>query len=131
MSAVATDELSVPGVYEIGNSAKVTLPARASASARTSAIYGSADVALRDVASIELGLRGERSTALPSGHDGYLNTSIGASFAFAQAMPVLRFGGFLTDGVLRGQWGRASNARRERAVWSASSISTGESNAHG
>lgn len=110
IQSLSSDELVTPGVYEIGNSAKAALSSQAATAARTNAAYGALNVALRDIASLSIGERAERSSVLAADRDRYLNSSVSGSFAFTRALPAMRLGGVLTDGRLRAQWARASDA---------------------
>jgi TonB-dependent SusC/RagA subfamily outer membrane receptor len=110
IETIATDALLTPGVYNISNSATITLPSSTSTAVRTSAAYAALDIGVRDVASITIGERAERSSALAKDHDSYVNSSVSGTVAFTRLAPALHLGGLITDGGLHAQWARASDA---------------------
>jgi len=110
VEAIATDELATPGVYDVNNAAKAVLPARSATAVRTVAALGSLEARVRDVASVSINERAERSSLLSKAHDGYLNSSLSGALSLTRLAPVLRLGGLVDDGQLHAQWARASDA---------------------
>lgn len=104
-----TDQLVIPGVYNIGNSAKQVSPTEILTEKRINSLYGQAEFSFRDLAFVTVTGRNDWSSTLPKGSNSYFYPSISGSFVFTQAFPSLTFGGLLGYGKLRGGWSRVGN----------------------
>jgi outer membrane receptor protein involved in Fe transport len=104
-----TDQLVIPGVYNIGNSAKQVFPTEAVSEKRINSLYGQAEFAYNDYAFVNVTGRNDWSSTLPKNANSYFYPSVSGSFVFTQALPNLNFGGTLNYGKLRGGWSRVGN----------------------
>ncbi|HEY4307078.1 MAG TPA: SusC/RagA family TonB-linked outer membrane protein [Gemmatimonadaceae bacterium] len=108
-NAFGTDQLVIPGVYNIANAAKQVIPTESSTQKEINSLYGQAEFAYTDYAFITVTGRNDWSSTLPSGNNSYFYPSVSASYVFTQAFPSLNFGGLLNYGKLRGGWSRVGN----------------------
>lgn len=109
MNGFGTDQLVIPGVYNIGNSAKQVIPYESVSEKRINSLYGQAEFAYRDLAFVTVTGRNDWSSTLPQNNNSYFYPSIAGSFVFTEAFPELTFGGLLGYGKLRGGWSRVGN----------------------
>jgi TonB-linked SusC/RagA family outer membrane protein len=108
-SQFGTDALVIPGVYNIGNSAKTVTPSELTQEKRINSLYGQAEFSYRDYMFVNVTGRNDWSSTLPQANNSYFYPSISASYVFTQAIPSLTFGGHLNYGKLRGGWSRVGN----------------------
>ena len=108
-NAFGTDQLVIPGIYNIGNSAKQVVPTELASEKRINSLYGQAEFAYNDYAFINVTGRNDWSSTLPKGANSYFYPSISGSLIFTQMIPALSFGGRLGYGKLRGGWSRVGN----------------------
>ena len=104
-----TDDLVVPGVYNIGNSEIRPSVSSFESRKRVNSLLGSAQFGFRDFAFVEVTGRNDWSSTLPAENNSYFYPSVSASLVFTEAFPTLPTGGFLTYGKLRGGWARVGN----------------------
>jgi TonB-linked SusC/RagA family outer membrane protein len=109
MNAFGTDQLVIPGVYNIGNSAKQVAPTETQTQKQINSLYGQAEFAYHDYAFVNVTGRNDWSSTLPKGANSYFYPSVSGSYVFTQALPVLSLGGRLNYGKLRGGWSRVGN----------------------
>ena len=108
-SGFGTDQLVIPGVYNIANSAKQVNPSEFASQKRINSLYGQAEFAYNDYAYLTVTGRNDWSSTLPQGNNSYFYPSLSGSYVFTQAFPALNFGGLLNYGKLRGGWSRVGN----------------------
>jgi TonB-linked SusC/RagA family outer membrane protein len=104
-----TDQLVIPGIYNIGNSAKQVNPTEYASQKQINSLYGQAEFGYNDYAYLTVTGRNDWSSTLPSGKNAYFYPSVAGSYVFTQAFPSLTFGGHLNYGKLRGGWSRVGN----------------------
>jgi outer membrane receptor protein involved in Fe transport len=104
-----TDALVIPGVYNIGNSAKQVIPAELAQEKRINSLYGQAELSYNDYAFVTVTGRNDWSSTLPQNANSYFYPSVSGSYVFTQAIPSLNFGGLLNYGKLRAGWSRVGN----------------------
>lgn len=109
VNGFGTDQLVIPGIYNIGNSAKQVNPTESQSQKEINSLYGQAEFGLNDYAYITVTGRNDWSSTLPNGKNSYFYPSVAASYVFTQAFPSLNFGGHLNYGKLRGGWSRVGN----------------------
>ena len=103
-----TDELTIPGTYNIGNSAKAVVPVELLNRKQVNSIYGQTELSWRDYAFLNVTARNDVSSTLPKKNNSYFYPSVSGSFVFTDALPMTQFAG-LTTGKLRGGWSRVGN----------------------
>jgi len=104
-----TDQLVIPGIYNIGNSAKAVTPNELQSNKRINSLLGSADFAYNDYLFVSVTGRNDWSSTLPANNNSYFYPSVSGSLVFTQIMPSLNFGGVLNYGKIRGGWSRVGN----------------------
>lgn len=108
-NAFGTDQLVIPGVYNIGNSAKQVIPTELTQEKKINSLYGQAELAYNDYAYLTVTGRNDWSSTLPQGKNSYFYPSISGSYVFTQAFPSVNFGGNLNYGKIRAGWSRVGN----------------------
>jgi TonB-linked SusC/RagA family outer membrane protein len=108
-NAFGTDQLVIPGVYNIANSAKQVIPSETQFEKRINSAYGQAEFAYDGYAYLTVTGRNDWSSTLPTGSNSYFYPSVSGSYVFTQAFPGLNFGGHLNYGKLRAGWSRVGN----------------------
>jgi Outer membrane receptor for ferrienterochelin and colicins len=108
-SDFGTDQLVIPGVYNIGNSAKQVIPGETASEKRINSLYGQAEFAYNGYAYVTVTGRNDWSSTLPKNNNSYFYPSVSGSYVFTQAFPSLNFGGHLNYGKLRAGWTRVGN----------------------
>jgi outer membrane receptor protein involved in Fe transport len=106
---LGTDELVIPGVYNIANSAKTITPSQFYQQKRINSLYGQAEFGYQDYAFVTVTGRNDWSSTLPSGNNSYFYPSVSGSLVFTQALPMLSFNGLLNYGKIRAGWSRVGN----------------------
>ena len=104
-----TDQLIIPGVYNIGNSAKQVIPDEFASDKRINSAYGQAEFAYNDYLFVNVTGRNDWSSTLPKGKNSYFYPSVSGSYVFTQAFPSLSMGGTLNYGKVRAGWSRVGN----------------------
>ena len=108
-SDFGTDQLVIPGVYNIGNSAKQVIPGETASEKRINSLYGQAEFAYNGYAYVTVTGRNDWSSTLPKNNNSYFYPSVSGSYVFTQAFPSLNFGGHLNYGKIRAGWTRVGN----------------------
>ncbi|HZI43063.1 MAG TPA: TonB-dependent receptor plug domain-containing protein, partial [Gemmatimonadaceae bacterium] len=108
-NAFGTDQLVIPGIYNISNSAKQVSPSEAVTQKQINSLYGQAEFAYHDWAFVNVTGRNDWSSTLPKGANSYFYPSVSGSYIFTQALPALSLGGRLNYGKIRGGWSRVGN----------------------
>ncbi|HJQ19491.1 MAG TPA: TonB-dependent receptor, partial [Gemmatimonadaceae bacterium] len=108
-SHFGTDQLVIPGIYNIGNSAKTVTPDELVQAKRINSLYGQAEFGYNDYLFVNVTGRNDWSSTLPKGNNSYFYPSVSGSFVFTQVMPSLSMGGLLNYGKIRGGWSRVGN----------------------
>jgi outer membrane receptor protein involved in Fe transport len=108
-AAFGTDELVIPGVYNVSNSAKQVIPSEYTQEKRINSLYGQAEFAYNDYAFVNVTGRNDWSSTLPENANSYFYPSVSGSFVFTQAFPALGFNGLMNYGKIRGGWSRVGN----------------------
>jgi TonB-linked SusC/RagA family outer membrane protein len=109
VNAFGTDQLVIPGIYNIGNSAKQVFPTEQATDKRIDSFYGQAEFNYNEYAFVNVTGRNDWSSTLPKGANSYFYPSVSGSFIFTEAFPALSLGGKLNYGKLRGGWSRVGN----------------------
>jgi TonB-linked SusC/RagA family outer membrane protein len=104
-----TDQLVIPGIYNIGNTAKPVTPDQFVREKRINSMYGQAEFAYNDYLFLNVTGRNDWSSTLPKGSNSYFYPSVAGSFVFTQVFPSLSMGGLLNYGKIRGGWSRVGN----------------------
>jgi TonB-linked SusC/RagA family outer membrane protein len=108
-NAFGTDQLVIPGVYNIGNAAKQVNPTELVSEKRINSLYGQAEFAYNDYLFVNVTGRNDWSSTLPKANNSYFYPSVSGSYVFTQALPALSMGGLLSYGKIRGGWSRVGN----------------------
>jgi TonB-linked SusC/RagA family outer membrane protein len=103
-----TDQLVIPGIYNISNSAKTVTPAEFTSEKRINSLYGQAEFAYNDYLFVNVTGRNDWSSTLPAGSNSYFYPSVSGSYVFTQALP-FNMGGALNYGKIRAGWSRVGN----------------------
>ena len=104
-SGVYVDSLVVPGLFDLGNRAVDPDLSDWREAQRVNSLYGSAQVAFREVWFVELTGRNDWSSTLPAGNNGYFYPSISSSLIFTELVDVP----FLQYGKVRAGWSQVGN----------------------
>ena len=102
-----TDDLVVPGVYNIGNSEVRPNVSAYEQQKRINSLYGSAQFGFRDYLFVEATGRNDWSSTLPAETNSYFYPSVSASLLFTEVVPAL--GDVFSYAKLRGGWARVGN----------------------
>lgn len=116
-----TDELTIPGTYNIGNSAKAVVPVELLNRKQVNSLYGQTELSWKDFAFLNVTARNDISSTLPAKNNSYFYPSVSGSFVFTDAAPMTRFAG-LTTGKIRGGWSRVGNDSEQPYVLAFSHI---------
>lgn len=108
-SSFGTDQLIIPGVYNIANSAKQVFPFEYQQEKRINSLYGQAEFAYNDYAFINVTGRNDWSSTLPEGKNSYFYPSVSGSLVVSEMFPALGFGGRMNYAKLRAGWSRVGN----------------------
>ena len=108
-SAFGTDQLIIPGVYNIGNSAIPVNPGENVQRRRINSLYAQSDLSWRDYLFLNMTARNDWSSTLPKGNNSYFYPSASLGFVFTEAVPMLTFGNTLNYGKLRAGWASVGN----------------------
>jgi TonB-linked SusC/RagA family outer membrane protein len=106
---IGTDQLVVPGTYNIDNSAIPPTVSQYREQKRVNGAFGSFGVGFRDYLFVDVTGRNDWSSTLPEQNNSYFYPSVSTSFVFTEAVPALAFGGNLGYGKLRAAWTRVGN----------------------
>ncbi|HEX8851394.1 MAG TPA: SusC/RagA family TonB-linked outer membrane protein [Gemmatimonadaceae bacterium] len=104
-----TDQLIIPGVYNIGNSAKPVNPGESYQQRQINSLYSQADLSWNDYLFLNATARNDWSSTLPKGNNSYFYPSASLSYVFTDALPMLTFGNLLNSGKLRAALARVGN----------------------
>jgi hypothetical protein len=108
-AAFGTDQLVIPGVYNVSNSAKQVIPGEFTSEKRINSLYGQAEFAYNDYAFINVTGRNDWSSTLPQNRNSYFYPSVSGSLVFTEAFPALGMNGLMNYGKLRAGWSRVGN----------------------
>jgi len=108
-SNFGTDQLIIPGVYNIGNSAIPVNPGENVQRRRINSLYAQSDLSWRDYLFLNMTARNDWSSTLPKGNNSYFYPSASLGFVFTEAVPMLTFGNTLNYGKLRAGWASVGN----------------------
>lgn len=107
--AFGTDQLVIPGVYNISNSAKTVVPGEYVSKKAINSLYGQAEFAYNDYAFVNVTGRNDWSSTLPDGKNSYFYPSVSGSLVLTEMYPALGFDGKVNYAKLRGGWSRVGN----------------------
>jgi len=116
-----TDELTIPGTYNIGNSAKAVVPVELLNRKQVNSLYGQTELSWKDYLFLNVTARNDVSSTLPVKNNSYFYPSVSGSFVFTDALPMTQFAG-LTTGKIRGGWSRVGNDSEQPYVLNYSHI---------
>ncbi|HEY0972323.1 MAG TPA: SusC/RagA family TonB-linked outer membrane protein [Gemmatimonadales bacterium] len=108
-SFIGTDQLVVPGTYNIDNSAIPPTVSQYRERKQVNGAFGSFGVGYRDYLFVDVTGRNDWSSTLPEDNNSYFYPSVSTSFIFTEAVPALSFGGALGYGKVRAGWTRVGN----------------------
>ena len=108
-NAFGTDQLVIPGVYNVANSAKQVIPTEYTEEKRINSLYGQAEFAYRDYVFVNVTGRNDWSSTLPENRNSYFYPSVSGSFIFTEAVPATSLNGLMSYGKLRAAWSRVGN----------------------
>ncbi|HEV2146456.1 MAG TPA: SusC/RagA family TonB-linked outer membrane protein [Longimicrobiaceae bacterium] len=124
---VEVNDLSIPYVYNLGNSAAKPYVTDNLTRRRVNSLYGQAQFGFRNFWFVDVTGRNDWSSTLPEANNSYFYPSVSTSFVFTDAFP--SFGGsLLSFGKLRGGWTRVGSDADPymlRAVYSAVDVFNG------
>ncbi len=107
--AFGTDQLIIPGVYNIANSAKQVFPNETQSEKRINSLYGQAEFAYNDYAFVNVTGRNDWSSTLPDKKNSYFYPSVSGSLVLTEMFPALGFDGKMNYAKLRAGWSRVGN----------------------
>ncbi|PKP34204.1 MAG: hypothetical protein CVU00_07915 [Bacteroidetes bacterium HGW-Bacteroidetes-17] len=102
-----TDDLSIPGLYNLDNTSKQTA-GNGTTEYRTAAIFADLSIDYKNMLYFGATLRNEWSTTMPEDNLSALFPSFSGSFLFSE-LPQLKDGKILTFGKLRASWAKTAN----------------------
>lgn len=108
-SAFGTDQLLIPGVYNIGNSAKPVNPGENVSQRQVNSLFAQSDLSWKDYLFLNLTARNDWSSTLPKANNSYLYPSASLGYVFTEAVPMLTFGNTLNYGKFRAGWSSVGN----------------------
>lgn len=104
-----TPHLTVPGTYNIANSAVFPEVSSLELRRRTNSLYGQAQFSYDNNLFVDVTGRNDWSSTLPANSNSYFYPSVSGSFVFTDAMPSTKLGGLLSYGKLRASWAKVGN----------------------
>ncbi len=106
LDATAT-QLSIPGVFNLGNSAVPVNPSNTLSRKKTNSVYGEATFGFRNWLFLDLTGRNDWSSTLPKKNDSYFYPSASLSWVFTDALNLKS--SWLNYGKLRASWASVGN----------------------
>jgi outer membrane receptor protein involved in Fe transport len=103
-NAFGTDQLVVPGVYNISNAAKPVIPTENLSQRQVNSLYAQTNLSYRDYLFLNVTGRNDWSSTLPKQNNSYFYPSANLGFVFTEAVPLLTFGDVLSFGKIRAGW---------------------------
>jgi TonB-linked SusC/RagA family outer membrane protein len=104
----ASYQLTVPGTYNVGNSAVNPTLFAEEREKKINSLYGQAQFALNNFWFVDVTGRNDWSSTLPAGNNSYFYPSVSSSFVFTDAFPSF-LSSVLSYGKVRGGWARVGN----------------------
>ncbi len=108
--------LSIDNYYNLQNSDEPPNASEASVMVRTAGVYGSADVAYRNMLFFAVSVRNEWSSTLPLENNSYFFPGVNTGFIFSELFPSIKQ--VLTYGKIRASWARVGNDAAPYQVYS-------------
>ncbi|MBE0668038.1 MAG: SusC/RagA family TonB-linked outer membrane protein, partial [Bacteroidales bacterium] len=102
-----TDDLSIPGLYNVDNTSKQTA-GQGSTNYRTAALFADLSVDFRSMIYLGATLRNEWSTTMPANNLSALFPSFSAAFILTELAP-LKDNKILSFGKIRASWAKTAN----------------------
>jgi outer membrane receptor protein involved in Fe transport len=100
-----TGVLIIPYLYTFSYAGCVTTTGTHEWNKQVNSIYGNVSLGFRDMLYLDMSVRKDWSSALPSTKNGYAYPSIGASFIFTELMD----NSVISFGKIRGGWAQVGN----------------------
>ncbi len=101
------DELTVPGIFSVGNSARPVRTGDYREQLAMNSLYGQAQFGYNNYAFVQVTGRNDWSSTLPEENNSYFYPSVSGSFIFTDAFDLNS--DFLTFGKLRASWAQVGN----------------------
>ena len=105
---IGTDQLVLPGTYNISNSAIKYVPYQYDENRAINSLYGTTQFAYNDYFFVDVTGRNDWSSTLPKENNSYFYPSVSSSLVFTDMMPALK-NSILSYGKLRGAWTRVGS----------------------
>jgi TonB-linked SusC/RagA family outer membrane protein len=109
VSTAQATELSVPGVYNLGNAAVPPIINHGRQEKRVNSVLGSGQLGFRDFFFVDVTGRNDWSSTLPNGNNSYFYPSVSASLVFTDAVGLGGLERLLSFGKLRAGLAKVGN----------------------